>query len=40
MDVIQIISITGFSILLCVLASIYPAFKAMKTQPSQVLQNE
>ena len=40
MDVMQIVSITGISVLLCVLASIYPAFKAMKTQPSLVLQNE
>jgi lipoprotein-releasing system permease protein len=40
MDIMQIVSITGISVLLCVLASIYPAFKAMKTQPSQVLQNE
>jgi len=36
----QIISITLLSLVLCVLASVYPARKAMKIQPSQALQNE
>ena len=40
MDVVQIISITLLSLLLCVLASVYPARKAMKIAPSQALQNE
>ena len=40
MDVAQIISITLLSLLLCVLASVYPARKAMKIEPSQALQNE
>ena len=40
MDVVQIASITLLSLLLCVLASIYPARKAMKIAPSQALQNE
>ena len=40
MDALQITSVTLFSLLLCVLASIYPARRAMKVQPSQVLQNE
>ncbi len=40
MDVVQIVSITLLSLLLCVLASIYPARKAMKIAPSQALQNE
>lgn len=40
MDVVQIITITVFSLLLCVTASIYPARRAMKIQPSQALQNE
>lgn len=40
MDVVQIITITVFSLLLCVTASIYPARRAMKIQPSQTLQNE
>ena len=39
-DVVQIVSITLLSLLLCVLASIYPARKAMKIAPSQALQNE
>lgn len=40
MDVVQIISITLLSLLLCVLASVYPARKAMKIAPSRALQNE
>ena len=40
MDVVQIVSITLLSLLLCVLASVYPARKAMKIAPSQALQNE
>ncbi|WP_338517214.1 lipoprotein-releasing ABC transporter permease subunit [Alteromonas gracilis] len=40
MDVVQIVSITGLSLLLCITASIYPARRAMKIQPSQALQNE
>lgn len=40
MGVVQIISITLLSLLLCVLASVYPARKAMKIAPSQALQNE
>ncbi|MCB4436568.1 lipoprotein-releasing ABC transporter permease subunit [Alteromonas sp. McT4-15] len=40
MNMVQIVSITGLSLLLCVSASIYPARKAMKIQPSQALQNE
>lgn len=40
MDLVQIVSITLGSLLLCVLASLYPARKAMKIQPSQALQNE
>ena len=40
MDVVQILSITLLSLLLCVLASVYPARKAMKIAPSQALQNE
>ncbi len=40
MDAIQIVSITLLSLLLCVLASVYPARKAMKIAPSQALQNE
>jgi lipoprotein-releasing system permease protein len=40
MDVVQITSITLLSLLLCVLASVYPARKAMKIAPSQALQNE
>jgi lipoprotein-releasing system permease protein len=37
---LQIVSVTLFSLLLCIVASIYPARRAMKTQPSQALQNE
>ena len=40
MDAVQIVSITLLSLLLCVLASVYPARKAMKIAPSQALQNE
>ncbi|MFZ8200607.1 FtsX-like permease family protein [Alteromonas portus] len=40
MDIAQIVSITLLSLLLCVLASVYPARKAMKIAPSQALQNE
>ncbi|BFT30632.1 lipoprotein-releasing ABC transporter permease subunit [Alteromonas sp. D210916BOD_24] len=40
MEWVQIFSICGLSLLLCVGASIYPARKAMKIQPSQALQNE
>lgn len=40
MDVVQIAGITLLSLLLCVLASVYPARKAMKIAPSQALQNE
>ena len=40
MNLVQIVSITLGSLLLCVLASLYPARKAMKIQPSQALQNE
>ena len=40
MNIVQIVSITGLSLLLCVAASLYPALKAMKIQPSQALQNE
>lgn len=40
MQATQIIGITLLSLLLCVLASVYPARKAMKIQPSQALQNE
>lgn len=40
MDVVQIISITLLSLLLCVLASVYPSRKAMKIAPSRALQNE
>lgn len=40
MDISQIASITLFSMLLCIAASIYPAYKAMQIQPSQALQNE
>ncbi len=40
MDVVQVVGITGLSLLLCIVASIYPARRAMKTQPSQALQNE
>jgi len=40
MDWRQIVAVTIFSLLLCVIASLYPAIKAMKTQPSQTLQNE
>lgn len=36
----QIGAVMLFSLLLCVLASVYPALKAMKIQPSQALQNE
>ena len=37
---LQIVFVTLFSLLLCIVASIYPARRAMKTQPSQALQNE
>ncbi|MBT3134013.1 ABC transporter permease [Alteromonas sp. ALT199] len=40
MDLVQIFSISLLSLLLCVLASVYPARKAMKIAPSQALQNE
>ena len=40
MDVVQIVGIALLSLLLCVLASVYPARKAMKIAPSQALQNE
>jgi len=40
MDVVQIIGITFLSLALCVIASVYPARKAMKIAPSQALQNE
>ncbi|MBJ2128745.1 ABC transporter permease [Alteromonas sp. IB21] len=40
MDAVQIASITLLSLLLCVIASVYPARKAMKIAPSQALQNE
>ena len=40
MDVVQIAGIALLSLLLCVLASVYPARKAMKIAPSQALQNE
>lgn len=40
MQVGQIITISAMSLLLCVIASIYPARKAMKIQPSQALQSE
>ncbi|APD93814.1 ABC transporter substrate-binding protein [Alteromonas mediterranea] len=40
MDAIQIAGIALLSLLLCVLASVYPARKAMKIAPSQALQNE
>ena len=40
MDMVQIAGITLLSLLLCVLASVYPARKAMKIAPSQALQNE
>ncbi|WP_272964457.1 lipoprotein-releasing ABC transporter permease subunit [Alteromonas australica] len=36
----QIITVVLLSLLLCLCASIYPARKAMKTQPSLALQNE
>ena len=40
MDAVQIAGIALLSLLLCVLASVYPARKAMKIAPSQALQNE
>ena len=38
-DGIQIASVIGFSILLCLLASLYPAYRAMKVKPANVLHN-
>jgi lipoprotein-releasing system permease protein len=39
-DMMQIMLVTLLSLLLCVLASIYPAMRAMRIQPSMALQNE
>ena len=36
----QVIWVTIFSMLLCLLASVYPAIRAMKVQPANALQNE
>jgi lipoprotein-releasing system permease protein len=38
-DIPQIASVIGLSILLCVLASLYPSYRAMRIQPAQVLHN-
>ncbi len=36
----QVVWVTIFSMLLCLLASVYPAIRAMKVQPANALQNE
>ncbi|MCW8108768.1 lipoprotein-releasing ABC transporter permease subunit [Alteromonas ponticola] len=36
----QIALVMAFSLILCVIASLYPAFKAMSVQPASALQNE
>lgn len=40
LDVWQVLSVTAFSVSLCLLASIYPAYRALKVNPATVLQNE
>lgn len=36
----QVIGVTGFSLLLCLFASLYPAIRAMRVQPATALQDE
>lgn len=40
MNLLQIVEVTALSLVLCILASIYPARRAMKVQPATTLQNE
>ncbi|MDM7861099.1 lipoprotein-releasing ABC transporter permease subunit [Alteromonas sp. ASW11-36] len=40
MRVEQVIAVTLFSLLLCILATIYPALKALRVQPARALQYE
>ncbi|RDV27483.1 lipoprotein-releasing ABC transporter permease subunit [Alteromonas aestuariivivens] len=36
----QVVSVTVLSLVLCLLASLYPAIRAMRVQPAQALQND
>lgn len=36
----QVIAVTGFSIVLCILATLYPALRALRTEPARALQYE
>ncbi|MBU3022661.1 lipoprotein-releasing ABC transporter permease subunit [Aestuariibacter sp. A3R04] len=36
----QVVTVTLFSLALCLVASIYPAYRAMKVQPASALQND
>jgi len=36
----QIVTVVALSLALCLLASFYPAYRAMKMQPAQTLHNE
>lgn len=36
----QVLSVAGLSMGLCVIASVYPAYRALRVDPAQVLQNE
>lgn len=36
----QVVTVTVFSLVLCLVASIYPAYRAMRVQPASALQND